>query len=75
MKKYILQTVADTGELVKENTLELNEGSVLIIQPKTWIGTETLGYIHETILNALQDERNLLTIPEFIELKVLEIKE
>lgn len=75
MKKYVLQTVTDAGELVKESSLELNEGSVLIVQPKTDLDIKTLGVLHEMMLDALQDERYLLTIPEFIELKVLDIKE
>lgn len=75
MKKYTLQTVADTGEVVKESTLELNEGSILIVRPKIEISPETLGYIHEMVLSYLQDGRNLLTIPDFIELKILEVKE
>lgn len=75
MKKYTLQTVTDTGELVKESTLELSEGSVLIAQPKSQISIATLEIVHELILNALQDERGLLTIPDFVELKVLDIKE
>lgn len=75
MKKYTLQTVTDTGELVKESALEFKKGSVLIVQPKTETNVEVLGMIHEWIVNDLQDEKNVITIPEFIELKVLDIKE
>lgn len=75
MKKYTLQTITDIGELVKESILELNEGSILIVQPKIQIAMGTLKIIHETMANALQDGRDVLTIPEFIELKVLEVKE
>lgn len=75
MKKYILQTVTDTGELVDESALELSEGSILIVRPKVELSPETLGFIHEMVLGYLQDERGLLTIPDFVELKVLDIKE
>jgi hypothetical protein len=75
MKKYTLQTVTETGELVKESTLELTEGSILILQPKIEIAIDTLMMAHEIVSDALREGRDVLTIPEFIELKVLEVKE
>ena len=76
MHKYTLRTVSDTGELIKENKLELKEGSILIMQVDTQkIKFDRAISLHKIVEEALKNGKGVLTIPDFVKLKVLEMAE
>jgi len=74
MKNIILRTV-NGNEIINESNITLREGSILIQKVPDFISVETMQKFHNNIQESLNNNVNLITIPQGIELQILEVAE
>jgi hypothetical protein len=74
MKKLILRKLNESGEVVNEDVLLLQEGSILIQKYPKRMTQEEITYIHNKVKLSLPIDVELISIPEDIELNILEIQ-
>ena len=75
MKTYKLQTVDNEGNIMNESELLLKKNSILIQKVnEPFITFKEMEYIHEQMKDSLNKDNNVITIPSFIELQILNIQ-
>lgn len=74
MSKHTLYTIAHDGQLVNETTLELKEGSILILKLPPNISCQEAELCHNKFVEAINCEPKVITLTSGFELQVLKIK-
>jgi hypothetical protein len=72
---FVLKTVNEDGEVIKESTIEVNKGSILIQRVPSNLPLSTMANMHRLVSDALSNGSKIITIPDVVTLSVLEIKD
>ena len=75
MSRFILQTINEDGQIIKESNLDINNGSILIQKIPLYFTSEEVKFIHDQMEYSLNNNIGLITVLEDIELQVLDIKD
>jgi len=73
--KYTLVTMAD-GDVIKENIIEVTPGDkiIAIVDTSNPHTQDNIYNVHKNIMETLQGESNVLTIPDWVSLKILKVE-
>ena len=74
MKIITLRTVDKDGNIVKESSLHLKEGSILVMRPPEEMGSSDIGKLHECMSKALEADMPFITVNPRIKFQILEVQ-
>lgn len=74
MVRYTLRTLNHRNEIVDESSLEIEEGSILVLQLPDSFNEELAYEAHHALLQGLNKGSKLITLFSGMKLKVLNIK-
>lgn len=74
MKQINLEIQDQNGDVIKQEVINIGNGDKFIIQAKEDIPLDTMKLIHDSVKNALTDEKvELVTVANTFEIKVLKV--